>query len=175
MEWLNIVAKHHKEWVSVVRSWGMGDISEDFVQEMYIKLHDKVDPDKIIIDGHVNKFFIYVVLRNMFNDYHNERKKVEKVRIGTGFEILDECELEEKEAFNRVVDIVIDAVNELPWFDKKMLLLYGKTDLSMRDIQKGTNISVTSIFNTIKESRQAIKEKCEEDYQDYRNGDYDRI
>ena len=111
----------------------------------------------------------------MFNDYHNERKKVEKVRIGTGFEILDECELEEKEAFNRVVDIVIDAVNELPWFDKKMLLLYGKTDLSMRDIQKGTNISVTSIFNTIKESRQAIKEKCEEDYEDYKNGDYEFI
>lgn len=176
MEWLNIVAKHHKEWVSVVRSWGMGEISEDLVQEMYIKLHDRVNVDKIIIDGHVNKFFIYVVLRNMFNDYHRERQKVEKVRIGTGFDILDdETPTEQCEAFDKMVECVLEAMRDIEWFDKEMLLLYAKTDLSMRDIQKNTNISVTTVFNSIKNARKEIKERVGEHYEDYINGDYEFI
>ena len=176
MEWLSIVAKHHKEWVTVVRSWGMGELSEDIVQEMYLKLHDKVNPEKIIQEGHVNKYFIYVVLRNMFTDYHRERSKVEKTRIGIGFEILDEqTDLSKLEAYEKIIDRVYEGVESLHWYDRMMLNTYTKTDMSMRDIERETNISLTSIYNTIKNCRKQITDHCGEDWEDFTNKDYEKI
>jgi hypothetical protein len=38
-----------------------------------------------------------------------------------------------------------------------------------------TNISSTNIFHTLKKGKNIIKDKFLEDYQDYKNGDYDLI
>lgn len=177
MEWLEILAKHHKEWVTIVRSWGLGDLSEDLVQEMYLKLYERSQPEKFIDEqGYVSKFYIYVTLRNMFNDFHREKSKYDIVRMGEGFELQeDESELEKFEGFEKLCNKLEISMDCLHWYDRMMFTLYAKTDLSMRDIERETGISTTSIFHTIKSSRQQLKETMLEDYEDYNNEDYDFI
>jgi predicted DNA-binding protein YlxM (UPF0122 family) len=63
------------------------------------------------------------------------------------------------------------------WKDYDMLLfkLYRDNDFSMRDIAKGTTISLISIFNSIKNYKRILKEKFQKDYQDYITNDYSNI
>ena len=45
----------------------------------------------------------------------------------------------------------------------------------MRQLSALTKISVTSIFHTIKHCKQRLMDNVGEDYEDYLNGDYERI
>ena len=58
-QWLEIVAKEHKYYVDVVKSFGEYNFAEDIVQEMYLRIHKYTSPEKIVKDGIVNKGFIW--------------------------------------------------------------------------------------------------------------------
>jgi hypothetical protein len=45
----------------------------------------------------------------------------------------------------------------------------------MRDISKGANISLSSIFNSLKNCKTRLKENVGEHYEDYLNEDYHLI
>ena len=47
--------------------------------------------------------------------------------------------------------------------------------MSIRKIAAETKISWVSIFNTLKNAKNIIKDKLQEDYEDYKNEDYDKI
>jgi RNA polymerase sigma factor (sigma-70 family) len=181
MEWLNIVAKHHKEYIKIVKSWGEDEYSEDIVQEMYIKLWERVEPSRIIKDGQVNKYFVFVTLRRMVVDLQRQRSRVDKVRIGEGFEIgedfdlIDETEPQKHQAFLRLHELIENEKENWHWYDKMLFELYAKTDMSLRDIEKEVKISYTSAGNTIKRCKHKLKESVGEDYEDFINGDYERI
>ena len=55
------------------------------------------------------------------------------------------------------------------WYDRKMFELYYRTDMSMRDISSETNITLSSIFNTLSNVKAQIRQKLEEDYKEYKN------
>jgi predicted DNA-binding protein YlxM (UPF0122 family) len=61
------------------------------------------------------------------------------------------------------------------WYDRQLFELYKNTDKSLRQISSETNISVTSIFNTIKTCKRRIKNNVGEDYEDFINKDYELI
>jgi hypothetical protein len=60
LEWLNKVAKHHKEWVKIVNSFGEYFFAEDIVQETYIMLMKWSSEEKLFKDEQINKG-IYVL------------------------------------------------------------------------------------------------------------------
>jgi predicted DNA-binding protein YlxM (UPF0122 family) len=74
-----------------------------------------------------------------------------------------------------LLTILDDEVSNWHWYDQKLFKLYKDSDLSMREISKETNISVTSIFNTIKNCKTRINESVGETYEDYINEDYELI
>jgi len=86
---LKKVSKHHKEWIEVVQKLGGKDFSEDLVQEMYLKLHKYSSYDRCIVDGKVNKYYIFLTLRSITFAFFREQKKIKKYNIDD-FEI--ECE-----------------------------------------------------------------------------------
>jgi hypothetical protein len=47
--------------------------------------------------------------------------------------------------------------------------------MSIRKIAAETKISWVSIFNTLKNAKNILKEKLKEDYEDYKNEDYERL
>ena len=56
---------------------------EDFVQEMYLRLNKYVkNPDKIMYnETEVNKFYVYITIKNLYNDYLKENKRHQVVRL----------------------------------------------------------------------------------------------
>jgi predicted DNA-binding protein YlxM (UPF0122 family) len=57
----------------------------------------------------------------------------------------------------------------------KLFNLYRESNLSMREIAEETDISLTSIFNTLKNCKERLREAIGEDFQDYLNEDFELI
>ena len=175
-QWLGKVAEHHSEWVKVVQSFGEFDYAEDIVQESYIALWKYADANKLIDDnGQVRKGYVYFTLRSLFYQYYNKKKKVNKVSFDGCWELFDDSNLEEHKAYNDICMLIDEEIKNWDWYDRKLFKLYRDTDLSMRDIAKETNISLISIFNSIKNYKIILKEKFENDYQEYINNDYNMM
>ena len=87
----------------------------------------------------------------------------------------DQTNMEEQEAFHKLCTKIDNYINDWHWYEKKLFEIYRDTDLSIRKIANKTNISWVSIFNTLKNSKTEIRKKFNEDYEDLKNEDYDRI
>ena len=161
---------------------------EDFVQEMYLRLNKYVkSPDKIMYsETDVNKFYVYITIKNLYNDYLKEKSKYHMVRlddIDVVYEIVEptpeaqkKSEIQKQKAEERLIDMIQQEVNGWDrWYDQKLFKVYYETDISMRKLSKDTNISVTSIFNSCKNYKQILNTKFAEDFQDYINGDFHLI
>lgn len=176
MEWLKIVAKDHKEWVKLVQSFGEDFFAEDIVQESYLRLHKYCKPENVIQDGQVNKAFMYFVLRNLFLLNVKAEKKNAMVSLENLSLLKDEpTNFTKEESFNRMLSKINEEVDSWHWYDKQLFTIYKDTDLSIRDIAKETTISSSSIFNTLKNCKSKVRTKFKEDYEDYKNEDYELI
>jgi len=176
VEWITSVAKEHKEWVKLVKSFGEDFFAEDIVQESYLRLHKYCKPENVIQDGKVNKGFMYFVLRNIFLQFIKTEKKGEMVSLEKLALLKDETEnLAREEAYGRLLVLMNQEVEKWHWYDRQLFVIYKDTDLSIRDIAKETTIYSSSIFNTIKNCKRKIKSVLEEDYADYKNTDYEFI
>jgi len=183
---LKLLSANHTQWIAMGLSIGIPKhLVEDFVHEMYLRLSKYVgDPKKIMYnDTEVNKFYIYVTLKNLWSDYAKAKGKYKIIRIDdyeVNYEVVDGEEeyydLPKHSAEERMVTKIQSEVESWEhWYDRKLFKIYYETDISMRKLAKETNISVTSIFNSCKNYKELIKSKFGEDFEDYLNGDFDLI
>ena len=175
MEWLNKVAKHHKEWVKIVNSFGEYFFAEDIVQETYIMLMKWSSKEKLFKDGNISKGYMYFALKNTFLQHINKKNKISFISLENVCNVTEENNTEENEAYNNLLNNIDSECNSWHWYDKQLFELYKNTNKSLRQISAETNISVTSIFNTVKTCKKRIKNNIEEDYQDFKNKDYELI
>ena len=179
---LEKLAENHTLWIKMVINMGCDKhIAEDIVQSMYLRIHRLVTDEKKIMynDDEVNRFFIYVTLKNMFVDYVKARNKYTFYEYMENDESLDDGlddqEFDEQEAFHNLVDSMSSEIMTWERYDIILSQLYFKTDLSLRDIANGSGISLMSIYNSIKNYKNILNNKFIDDYQDYMNGDYHLI
>ena len=78
-------------------------------------------------------------------------------------------------AFERLVAKIDGEMDSWHRYDKLLSEKYLKTDYSLREIAEGTGISLTSIFNSMKTNKKMLRDKFSEDWQDFKNGDYNLI
>lgn len=180
---LELLAKKHKLWLNMVLGFGCDyDTAQDIVQSMYLRLHKYVKDENRIMynDDEVNRFFIYVTLKNMYNTYITAERKF------IWFEVREDDAIDEELrefafdeameiAFERLVGKISDEMNNWHKYDRILSEKYLKSDYSLRDIATGSGISLTSIFNSMRENKRILKEKFSEDWQDFCNGDYHLI
>lgn len=167
-KWIEQVAKHHKEWVEVIYKLGETDYAEDIVQESYVALIKYADAKKLIDEnGKVRKGYMFFTLRSLYYQFYNKKKKVNKVSFDEQWEIFDDSNLDEHEAYNDICLMIDKELETWHWYDRKLFKLYRDSDMSMRDISKETNISLISIFHSIKNYKEILNSKFEQDYKDY--------
>lgn len=167
-KWIEEVAKHHKEWVEVIYKLGETDYAEDIVQESYMALIKYADEKKLIDEnGKVRKGYMFFTLRSLYYQFYNKKKKINKVSFDEQWEMFDDSNLEEHEAYNDICLMIDKELETWHWYDRKLFKLYRDSDMSMRDIAKETNISLISIFHSIKNYKEILNSKFEKDYQDY--------
>ena len=178
---LEKLAENHNLWIKMVINMGCDKhIAEDIVQSMYLRIHRLVTDEKKIMynDDEVNRFFIYVTLKNMFVDFVKARNKYtffEYMETDDIEEGIEDIEFDEQEAFHNLVDSMSSEIMSWERYDIILSQLYFKTDLSLRDIANGSGISLMSIYNSIKNYKNILNNKFMDDYQDYMNGDYHLI
>lgn len=170
---LDILGRHHQEWIELINSFGKCDNAEDLVQDAYIKIDKYCTEDKAIKDGEPNRAYLWFVFRSV---YYQSHQKTPEIKLGEGFQVEYE---EEVNDFERAFDEILYKINKEKtswhWYDVKLFDLYTKSDMSMRDISSETGISLSSIFQTLKNCKTKLKKAIGEDYQDFINGDYDKI
>lgn len=169
----NILTKlyeNHNKWNVIVKRLGAPNhVAEDLVMDMYIKMHN-VNKNTVIKSIDV---YAYFVLRNLYFDYFKKQnvkrsKEVSIEELTNRLSCTDDkmiYELEDSNLFCMKSEIVeskkIDdlelAKNTLIWYDRKVLDLHY-SGLTMRKISRDTGISLSSIFNTIKNARKTIRE-----------------
>ena len=175
MEWLTKVAKHHQEWVKMVNSFGEHFFAEDIVQETYIMLFKWSSEEKLFKDGNISKGYMWLALKNTFLQHVNKKNKIKFIPLEDVYNLQVEDNTEENEAYNDLLNNIDSECESWHWYDKQLFELYKNTDKSLRQISAETNISVSSIFNTIKTCKRRIKNNIEEDYIDFLNKDYELI
>lgn len=177
-DWLVIVAKRHREWVKIVNSFGEYNYAEDIVQECYLTIYKYADEKKIIKNGIVSRGYMYFTLRSLYFQYYNAKKKINKVSIDdeeNPKEIEDYSEMDEQVAYNNICQLIDDHIDGWRWYEKKLFTIYRDSDLSIRKIAHETNISWVSIYNTLKLAKEELRETFKEDWEDYKNNDYELL
>ena len=180
---LEKLAENHKIWLRMVKGFGADkETAQDLVQSMYLRIHKYVKDEKRIMynDDEVNRFFIYVTLKNMYNSYMTARHKFIWYEIRED-DVID-TELREfcfdeavDTAFHKLISKIEGEMDSWHKYDKILSEKYLKSDYSLRDIATGSGISLTSIFNSMRENKRILKEKFAEDWEDFKNGDYNLI
>ena len=186
---LEILSKNHNVWVAMGLSMGIpNDMVEDFVHETYLRLNKYIDnPEKIMYNKtEVNKFYVYVTIKNLWTDYNKAKSKYTVYKIDDydgdytfntpDWALYEEVNYDKEKAQEYILGKINQEVESWDyWYDKKLFKLYYNTDLSLRKLADETNISVTSIFNSCKNYKEIIRNKFGEDFEDYLNGDFDLI
>lgn len=180
---LELLAKNHSTWLQMVLGFGCSrSVAEDIVQSMYLRMHKYIKDKKRIMynDDEVNKFFIYVTLKNMYKTYVTSKNKYSFYEIREDDSV--EYELEDfnmdadmEDAFIRLMGKINEEISTWHKYDKILSEKYLKTDYSLRDIASLSGISLTSIYNSMKYNKKVLKDKFNEDWLDFKNGDYDLI
>jgi RNA polymerase sigma factor (sigma-70 family) len=191
---LEALSKEHKRWWHMALSICSDDqLADDIVQDMYIRIEKYVDePDKIINPetSEINSFYIFVTMKNIYFHWFNQRMRMSAFEV-KDFDFFSEEEyndglcsdslddeanmLDMEYAHQQIVDSIAAEIKGWHWYDEKLFKLYFMTDMSLRDIAAETKISLSSIYNSIKNLRDLIKDKFGEDVEDYFNRDYDKI
>jgi RNA polymerase sigma factor (sigma-70 family) len=171
---LELIAQDHKHWIKVVNHFGEYEMAEDLVQEMYLRVNKYANTSKLITDGKVNGGYVRFVLMSITYDYHKSKKKLEKIRIGEGFEIEDTTDGSE-EAYGTFLERLDAEMNTWHWFDRQLFKIYINEEKSMRDLAEGTTISCSTIFNTLKNCKQRLKDNLGESWDDFKNNDWELI
>lgn len=172
---LEKLANKYDDWIRMAQSFGITkEQAEELVQEMFIRIFDYVkEPEKILYnEDEVNTFYIYITLRNLYyGNIHTSRKKnpivfyTDEIKI-TDFEGMRETGLdsiEEKQEKEKLFERVENLVEDWYWYDKGIFNLHYHKGMSMREISRETNISLSSIFNTLKNAKEIIRQKVSRD------------
>lgn len=177
---LELLANNHDVWIRMVISFGCNkDTAEDIVQSFYLRMHKYVKDESRIMynDEEVNRFFVYVTLKNMYKTYivSESRYQFFETWEEEYAEWDDETVYDENTAFGRLITKIQAEMNTWHRYDKLLSEKYLKSDYSLREIAKGTGISLTSIFNSMKHNKRILRDKFKEDWEDFKNGDYNLI
>jgi len=175
MDKLQKLGLNHKEWLLMAKKMGIGELSEDIVQETYLRIIRLNYIDGVVKDdGSLNKFYMWLSIRAVHVDYLRANQ-MNLVSLDEVKESYEETDLQKHEALNRLDYRIHKEMESWAWYDSMLFKVYKEGNASMRNIAKDSGISLTSIYNTLKNCKQRLKESVGEDYEDYINQDFDLI
>ena len=170
MKQLEKLAKNHKKWVSIAKSFGAGELSEDVVQDMYLKIYTNKS-NKDISDA-----YIWLTLRSVYIDKVRIDNRMTKVNLedvkSLVSEQIDELEFQSFTKINTKIEAVKYKTH---YSDVIILNNYFDKGLSMRKIAAKYNIAPSTVFRSIKKTKEKIRLEIGEDFEDYLNKEYERI
>lgn len=167
---MKIISQDNVKWRKMANYLGAKyqDI-DDIVQNMYLKLAEIELRDGNLArlqnsNGGINTFYIFKILQSeIVNLYRIESKIYDHESQFNPIENPDEAEYKYQALMGKIKS-VIDGMHE---YDQMILELYFVYGHSLRQIEKRTGITVTSVYNTLKNAKQHIKKHSKQLYDEY--------
>lgn len=150
---MQLLFKKHSDWIKIVNSFGEDpSISEDLVQEMYIKIQLKLEKGLDISYGdEINYYYIFKTLRTLFLDLKRKGKNIKRVSADNIKAIDDRIDYEKK------YKIVQDALEKMYWYEKKVFELINAGE-SIASLSRKTGIQYYSLYNTYTKVKNKLKQ-----------------
>jgi hypothetical protein len=149
------LVKRHRHWINIVRKFGEVTYAEDIVQEAYIKILD--------LNKEINEAYFYYTLRSLTMNLHS--KKIIKIEITKEIEYLL-IESQEDNAILEITKPYYDYIATWDYYDQMLFSIYLKKGISMRKMSRESGISFTSIYNTIRNCKNKLKQWAKENHKD---------
>lgn len=147
---LDVIAKDHKEWIEVCRNLGAEEHSEDLVQDMYLKIASSKINTNLNYRG-----YVFSTLRNLCFDYHrNNTFDLSLVDNLTEDNIKTDGRLE-------LLDIH-QALENLPYFEKKVIQLNNIDGIGLSEIQRETGACRIKMWKAKKSGIEKLKKALNE-------------
>ena len=146
----------HKKWINTTLKFGCTQHeAEDIVGDMYIIIGGMLKRGLDITYGDdVNYYYIYLTLKTSFLRMKNRQTKEKKVSIDLVLDIESGSYVD----FDAANDIVLEELENIHWYDKKVFeLLQG--EYSITELSKKTNITYHSLYNTYRKTKQKLRDK----------------
>jgi len=146
----------HKKWVNTTKKFGCTtEEAEDIVGDMYVIIGKMLNKGLNISYGdEVNYYYIYRTLRTSFLQMKNKNNKENKISI----DLVLDLESGEYVDFDTNNEIVLNELNSLHWYDRKVYNLI-QDGSSITELAKKTNITYHSVYNTYRKVKYKLKSK----------------
>lgn len=167
---ISLIYDIHSEWLhQVAYNFSNNRLTaQDMVQDMFVMLVEMKDISKIKYNNTVNLYYLYKTLRSIFL---NKYQKHTSIHVQLADEVDFEAALYSEDAdanFEDMIRIVNETLqSEIHWFDARLLDCYlndktrdGKNH-SINSLHKETKISTSSIWTSLKNTREHLKTKLE--------------
>ena len=182
---LELIAKHHSTWVGYLINNGCPpSIAEDIVQEMYLKIHKSCKTVQKIMfnDKEINHGYIRVTLLNLHRDYQRSKARFNIVSIDENEVVRDELskeeyscgverEIELKEQNSKDIEFINRIAKAINSFEdsyhRNAARAYFLNNFTLREMAKETNITLTSLFNSVKHYKAMLKEQFGDELTEY--------
>jgi RNA polymerase sigma-70 factor (ECF subfamily) len=149
----NIWFSLSKKLLSFIRSKIDDEIvAEDILQEVFIKIHSKIDT---LRDDTKIQPWIFQITRNQINDYFRKNKKDQSLNR---FEIQFEEQNHSNEILEEALHDMITMMDALPPDYCEALCLTELNGLSQKEYAQRTGISYTAAKSRVQRSRKMLKD-----------------
>ena len=146
--------------------------AQDLVQDLYVIIleYDQEKIKKIVENGHL-VFWSARVLMNQYVRTNSAFKTKYYTKLRTenydvkNFQYFDS--IEELVEFENKLQFVKDKMNNLHEYDKLLFEIYFSSGKSILKLAKDTGISTTSIYTTLKNVKQYLKDEVESEYKEF--------
>ena len=153
---LKKVFDSHKKWINTVKKFGCtDDEAQDIVSEMYVIIGTMLKKGLNISYGDdVNYYYIYLTLRTSFLKMYNKKKKENSVSL----DLVLDLESQEYIDFDSANETLLDELEDLHWYDKKVYNLI-QNEYSITELSEKTSISYHSLYNTYRKTKGKLIKK----------------
>ena len=150
------IYKDHNKWINTTLNFGCTkEEAEDIVGNMYVIIGTMLKKGLNISYGdEVNYYYIYLTLKTNFLQLKNRQTKEKKVSLDLVLELAESDYID----FDEVNDVILDELDSVHWYDKKVYELI-ENGYSITELANKTNISYHSLYNTYRKTKQKLKNK----------------
>jgi len=150
------IYQDHNKWINTTLKFGCTkEEAEDIVGNMYVIIGTMLKKGLNISYGdEVNYYYIYLTLKTNFLQLKNKQTKEKKVSLDLVLELAESDYVD----FDEVNDVVLDELDSVHWYDKKVYELI-ENGYSITELANKTNISYHSLYNTYRKTKQKLKNK----------------
>jgi len=141
------------------------DKAEELVQDLYLRLMEMKDCKKIMYKQDVNLYYLYRMLKSIF--LNGLKKQTSTLPLDDDLYNLaaEEYSYSADNEFEERLRLTNECLDEMYWFDAKLLRVYLDEDHSIQSLHNVTGISNSTIWSSLKKTKKYVKEYVKKNMQ----------